>query len=58
MACMRLTERCADILLSVHAEVHEAGDRVNDELKLPLSKLVEYANRPSNTLRELLNDAF
>jgi hypothetical protein len=42
MACLRLTERCADILISVREEIHEAGDHVTQELRLPLQKLVEY----------------
>ncbi|KAG6827855.1 hypothetical protein H0H92_010245 [Tricholoma furcatifolium] len=41
MQCLRLTERCADVLLSVREEIQEAGDSVNEELKLPISKLTE-----------------
>lgn len=41
LACLRLTERCAEILLAVRAEVQEAGDLVGDELALPIAKLVE-----------------
>ena len=46
MACLRLTERCADILVAVHAEIHEAGDKVGEELRLPLNNLVEYVFSP------------
>ncbi|KAF9069993.1 hypothetical protein BDP27DRAFT_1362916 [Rhodocollybia butyracea] len=41
LQCLRLTERCADILLSVRQEVWEAGDQVAEELKLPVDKLTE-----------------
>ena len=39
LACLRLTERCADILLCVREEIHEAGDEVGQELQDPLQKL-------------------
>ena len=41
LACLRLTERCADILLAVRQEIYEAGGDVGDELKMPLTKLIE-----------------
>lgn len=53
LACLRLTERCAEILISVRAEVVEAGlaapvpvssvgVSVNvGELEVPLARLVE-----------------
>ncbi|KAG6819733.1 hypothetical protein H0H93_009207 [Arthromyces matolae] len=41
LQCLRLTERCADILLSVREEVKEAGDEVGEELTLPIEKLTE-----------------
>ncbi|KAG5640616.1 hypothetical protein DXG03_007905, partial [Asterophora parasitica] len=41
LACLRLTERCADILLSVHEEVEEAGPSVIEELATPIAKLNE-----------------
>ncbi|KAI0730429.1 hypothetical protein C8Q76DRAFT_613667 [Earliella scabrosa] len=40
-ACVQLTERCANVLLSVRAEIAEAGDEVGLELRLPLDRLVE-----------------
>jgi abelson tyrosine-protein kinase 1 len=43
LACLRLTERCADILLAVRQEIKDAGDMVGEELTAPISKLVEYA---------------
>jgi abelson tyrosine-protein kinase 1 len=42
LACLRLTERCADILMSVREEIAEAGDYVGEELRDPLTKLLEY----------------
>ena len=42
LACLRLTERCADILLSVREEIHNAGDKVGKELQWPLQKLTEF----------------
>jgi len=41
MACLRLTQRCADILISVRQEIQDAGGDVGDELKAPIAKLVE-----------------
>lgn len=41
LSCLRLTERCADILLSVREEIYEAGDEVGYELAAPISKLEE-----------------
>ncbi|PPR04893.1 hypothetical protein CVT26_012713 [Gymnopilus dilepis] len=41
LGCLRLTERCADVLISVREEVHEAGDEVGAELASPLAKLEE-----------------
>ncbi|KAH6893995.1 TKL/TKL-ccin protein kinase [Coprinopsis sp. MPI-PUGE-AT-0042] len=37
--CIRLAERCADLLISIREEVHEAGDTVAQELQAPISKL-------------------
>ena len=41
-ACLRLTERCADILISVREEIRDAGDIIDDDLAAPVSKLIEY----------------
>ncbi|KAJ7474918.1 hypothetical protein FB451DRAFT_1246991 [Mycena latifolia] len=38
-ACLRLTERCADLLIAIHDEVLESGDQVVHELKAPWEKL-------------------
>jgi hypothetical protein len=42
LACLRLSERCANLLLSIVQEVHEMGDKVEKEMKEPLEKLVQY----------------
>lgn len=39
--CLRLTERCANILISIRLDIHEAGDEVGIELAAPISKLEE-----------------
>lgn len=39
LACLRLTERCADMLISIRYEVHEAGDIVTEELAEPIARL-------------------
>ena len=41
-ACLRLTERCADILISVREEIRDAGDVIDNDLTAPVSKLIEY----------------
>ena len=41
-ACLRLTERCADILMSVREEIRDAGDIIDGDLAAPVSKLIEY----------------
>lgn len=39
MACLRLTQRCAETLLAVRQEIRDAGDEVGDELAFPITKL-------------------
>ena len=43
LSCLRLTERCADILISVRREIFDAGDVLEQELAAPIRKLEEYA---------------
>ena len=43
LSCLRLTARCADILISVREEIFDAGDVVGQELAAPIQKLEEYA---------------
>ncbi|EPQ61024.1 hypothetical protein GLOTRDRAFT_11526, partial [Gloeophyllum trabeum ATCC 11539] len=40
-SCLRLTQRCADILLRVKGEIDSAGQAVTDELHEPIDKLTE-----------------
>ena len=44
LASLRLTERCADILISVREEIVDAGYAVGEELHAPISKLYECAH--------------
>ena len=41
LSCLRLTERCADILMCIREEIYDAGDYVGQELYAPITKLVE-----------------
>ncbi|KAF7289995.1 Protein kinase domain-containing protein [Mycena chlorophos] len=41
LACLRLAERSANLLISVVQEVRSMGDKVEDEMQEPLEKLVE-----------------
>lgn len=41
LASLRLTERCADMLISVREEIADAGDDVVEELHGPIAKLNE-----------------
>ncbi|KAJ6553853.1 hypothetical protein B0H10DRAFT_2169714 [Mycena sp. CBHHK59/15] len=41
LACLRLAERCANLLLSVLEEIHEAGNKVEKEMAKPIDTLVE-----------------
>ena len=44
LGCLRLTERCADILISVRIEISDAGDVLAQELVAPIEKLEEYVS--------------
>ncbi|KAG6894992.1 hypothetical protein C0993_010344, partial [Termitomyces sp. T159_Od127] len=56
LQCLRLTERCADILLSVREEVKEAGDQVDKELQVPIAELTAHSppNRSFHTVQSFL----
>jgi abelson tyrosine-protein kinase 1 len=41
LASLRLTERCADILISVREEIIDAGYTIAEELHAPIAKLNE-----------------
>jgi len=57
MACLRLTQRCADILISVRQEVQDAGGDVGDELKGPVDKLVACVFSAAYMLPSSVTDA-
>lgn len=58
LACLRLTERCAEILLAVRAEVKDAGDSVGDELVGPIAKLVDAFNDVHDLLQKQVHRPF
>ncbi|TFK66401.1 hypothetical protein BDN72DRAFT_961779 [Pluteus cervinus] len=58
LACLRLTERCADILLSVRQEVYEAGDTVAEELSQPIQKLTEAFTQVHQFLQKQVHRPF
>ncbi|KXN85940.1 Dual specificity protein kinase splB [Leucoagaricus sp. SymC.cos] len=58
MLCLRLTERCAETLISVEQEVHEAGVSVTQELQVPLNKLQESFNSVRRVLIKEANRPF
>src|SRR5258708_26069365 len=46
LASLRLTERCADILISVREEIIDAGRTVDEELHAPIANLNECVHTP------------
>ncbi|KAF9647369.1 hypothetical protein BDM02DRAFT_2705085 [Thelephora ganbajun] len=58
LASLRLTERCADILLSIREEVQEAGNYVGTELQEPIIKLVEAFARVHALMQKQVNRPF
>ncbi|KAH9061867.1 hypothetical protein EDB87DRAFT_1716172 [Lactarius vividus] len=53
LASLRLTERCADILISVREEIADAGYTVAEELHAPIAKLVEAFGGVHHFLKKL-----
>lgn len=53
LASLRLTERCADILISVREEIADAGYTVAEELHAPIAKLVEAFGEVHHFLKKL-----
>ena len=51
LSCLRLTERCADILISIREEIFDAGDILGQELAAPIVKLEEYVLLHSISIR-------
>ncbi|TDL14843.1 hypothetical protein BD410DRAFT_796909 [Rickenella mellea] len=58
LACLRLTERCAEILFSVREELLEAGDEVGEELNIPIMKLTESFKRVELFLHQQVHRPF
>ncbi|KAI0945901.1 hypothetical protein AcV7_010017 [Taiwanofungus camphoratus] len=58
MACLRLTERCATILLSVREDIAEAGDQVGEELFGPIARLVESFTQVHRLLQKQIHRPF
>ncbi|KAJ7438285.1 hypothetical protein B0H11DRAFT_591673 [Mycena galericulata] len=58
LACLRLAERCANLLLSVRQETHERGDKVEKEMVKPLDKLVEAFTRVRDFLLQQAHRPF
>ncbi|KAK2463882.1 hypothetical protein APHAL10511_004054 [Amanita phalloides] len=57
-ASLRLTERCADILLSVREDIKDAGDVIGDDLTPPVSKLIESFSLVYDLLHKLNHRPF
>lgn len=51
LACLRLTERCAAILMSVREEIAEAGDELGHELEGPVERLVQCVRSQSHGVK-------
>ncbi|KAK0472502.1 hypothetical protein IW261DRAFT_1343551, partial [Armillaria novae-zelandiae] len=58
LQCLRLTERCANILISIRQEIHDAGDMVGAELILPISKLTDAFNEVLFFLQKQIHRPF
>lgn len=43
-ACLRLAERCANAVISIHRRIYKAGKKVHVELSEPLERLCEYGH--------------
>ncbi|OBZ74270.1 hypothetical protein A0H81_05040 [Grifola frondosa] len=58
LACLRLTERCATILMSVREEIANASDEVGVELQMPISVLVEAFSEVHRFLQKQIHRPF
>ncbi|KAJ6483521.1 hypothetical protein C8R47DRAFT_564151 [Mycena vitilis] len=50
--CLRITERCADLLVSIHQVVAESGEDVHTELKAPLERIEQSFSQFDRFLKE------
>lgn len=53
LASLRLTERCADILISIRGEIADAGDTIAEELHAPIERLVKTFEEVHSCLNKL-----
>ncbi|KIJ58311.1 hypothetical protein HYDPIDRAFT_90991 [Hydnomerulius pinastri MD-312] len=58
LQCLRLTERCATLLLSVRCEIAEAGSGVAEELAAPVGRLCDALNQIHSFLQKQLHRPF
>ncbi|VDC03563.1 unnamed protein product [Peniophora sp. CBMAI 1063] len=59
LACLRLTERCADMLLSIRDEIHQGGVRLAEDMKGPITRLENaYAEIAAFLQRQLSRSFF
>ncbi|KAK7457153.1 hypothetical protein VKT23_010453 [Stygiomarasmius scandens] len=58
LACLRLSERCAEILLAIYEEIHSSGPVVVRELQQPLHHLQESFQRILRFVQRLNSQPF
>ncbi|KAI9060350.1 kinase-like protein [Trametes sanguinea] len=57
-ACLRLTDRCATILISIHEDVAEARQEVGEVLRGPIARLVAAFDRIHGVVRKQFEGPF
>ncbi|KAJ6608513.1 hypothetical protein B0H10DRAFT_2194368 [Mycena sp. CBHHK59/15] len=57
-ACLRLIDRCADLLLTIHEAVSHSGDVVIDEMKAPMEKLAQSFSKVDRFLKDQAEQSF
>ncbi|KAF5376728.1 hypothetical protein D9615_007804 [Tricholomella constricta] len=57
LACLRLTDRCAEILIAIHEEISRVGDTVAKVLSGPLEDLEHAFGRIHQMLQDLINQS-
>ncbi|PPR04355.1 hypothetical protein CVT24_013207 [Panaeolus cyanescens] len=58
ISCLRLTERCADILISVREEIAKTGNEVTEELSASILKLEESFTHIAEIIKRQANRPF